>query len=281
MEFTAIDLNLVREKIPVLDPATHKGKQGHAVIIGGSYGKIGAVNLSAKAALRSGCGLVSAYVPDCGYIPLQSSLPEAMVITAGNEKSLTKIELSFIPNAIGIGPGMGQEQATQMAMHQFLTNNSIPLVIDADALNILSQSKSWLELLPANSILTPHPKELERLIGIYNDDNQRINAVMSMAKKYKLIIVMKGATTLITDGKSIFKNTSGNAALATAGSGDVLSGLITGLAAQSIPMVDAAIAGVFLHGLTADIAISDMSPRAFIASDIIKYLGKAMKSMER
>jgi hydroxyethylthiazole kinase-like uncharacterized protein yjeF len=259
---------------------THKGIQGHALIIGGSYGKIGAVCLSSKAALKSGCGLVTAFVPKCGYEILQIAIPEVMVLTDVKKKYISNINFDFQPNAIGIGPGIGQDEATQSAFLKFMKSNKTPLVIDADALNILSTNKSWFLLLKPGTILTPHPKELERLIGKWNSEEEKFEKAVSFSLQYHVIVVMKGAPTHIIDGETIYKNTSGNQALATAGSGDVLTGMITSLLAQSYEVVQAAILAVFLHGLTADIALPKTGFQSFIASDIIGHLGEAFLSLD-
>ncbi|WP_278035163.1 NAD(P)H-hydrate dehydratase [Flavobacterium nitratireducens] len=259
---------------------THKGIQGHALLIGGSYGKIGAVCLSSKAALKTGCGLVTAFVPRCGYEILQIAIPEVMVLTDKKKKCISNINFDFKPNAIGIGPGIGLEQQTQKAVCEFIRNNRIPLVIDADALNILSQNKSEWGHLQSKTILTPHPKELERLIGNWQSEDEKFEKTISFSKQYNVIVVMKGAPTHIVDGTTIYKNTTGNPALATAGSGDVLTGIITSLLAQSYKPIDAAKIGVYLHGLTADIAIPQTGIQSFIASDIIAYLGNAYLSLK-
>jgi hydroxyethylthiazole kinase-like uncharacterized protein yjeF len=260
-------------------PQTHKGTQGHALLIGGSYGKIGAVSLASKAALKTGCGLVTAFLPKCGYTILQTTIPEVMVITDVQENYLSKIDFSIKPQAIGIGPGIGQEPATQSALHDFLKSNSKPLVIDADAINILAKNPSWMHLLPSKTILTPHQKELERLIGTWENEAQKMQMVIDFSISHQVIVVLKGAPTQIVDGEIIYENTTGNAALATAGSGDVLTGMITSLLAQSYEPVDAAILGVYLHGKTADIALQKTGQQSFIASDIIKYIGKAYLSL--
>lgn len=260
---------------------THKGMQGHALLVGGSYGKMGSVCLSSKAALKSGCGLVTAFIPKCGYDIVQIAIPEVMVITNKDKKTIKKIDFQIKPDAIGIGMGLGHEVATQHALHQFLTNNKLPLVIDADALNILSLNKDWISLVPKNSILTPHPKELERLIGPWQNEEEKLEKTMQLSLKTDCIIVVKGAPTLIVDGISIYKNTTGNPALATAGSGDVLTGIITSLIAQKYSSLNAAILGVYLHGLAADIALPETGYQSFITSDIIGYLGKAFLSLEK
>ena len=276
-----IDQNEILKRYIPIDNSTHKGIQGHALLIGGSYGKIGAVCLSSKAALKTGCGLVTAFIPKCGYEIVQISIPEVMVLTDVQEKIISNITFEIVPQAIGIGPGIGQENATQNALHQFfLKTNKTPLVIDADALNILSQNKSWLSLLPPKTILTPHPKELERLIGKWDSEAEKFEKTMAFSKKYQLIIVMKGAPTHIIDGDAVYENTTGNAALATAGTGDVLTGMITSLLAQSYEPINAAMLGVYLHGLTADIALPETGYQSFIASDVIDNIGNAYISLE-
>ncbi|RTY86290.1 NAD(P)H-hydrate dehydratase [Flavobacterium sp. RSP15] len=276
-----IDQKEILKRFKQSDKHTHKGIQGHALIIGGSYGKIGAVSLSSKAALKTGCGLVTVFIPKCGYDILQISIPEVMVLTDNQEKSISNITFDITPQAIGIGPGLGQAVETQNALHQFLKTNKTPLVIDADALNILSQNNEWFSLVPPKTILTPHPKELERLIGKWHFEEEKMNKAISFSKQHEIIIVMKGAPTRIIDGETVYENTSGNAALATAGTGDVLTGMITSLLAQAYEPISAAILGVYLHGLTADIALSETSYQSFIASDVIANIGKAFLSLEK
>lgn len=279
-KFIPINKAAIQKCYKPVSKTAHKGTQGHALLIGGSYGKMGSITLSSKAALHSGCGLVTAFIPKCGYEILQIAIPEIMVLTDKNKKHLTKISFEIKPQAIGIGPGIGQEERTQKALHQFLKNNQAPLVIDADALNILAQNKEWLELLPEKAILTPHPKELERLIGKWFSEEDKFETAINFSKKYNVIIVMKGAPTHIIEAETIYENTTGNAALATAGSGDVLTGIITSLLAQSYDPIDAALLGVYLHGLTADIALPETGYESFIASDIIQNLGHAFLSLK-
>lgn len=276
-----IDQKEILKRFKQPDKHTHKGIQGHALIIGGSYGKIGAVSLSSKAGLKTGCGLVTVFIPKCGYDILQISIPEVMVLTDSQDERISNITFDITPQAIGIGPGLGQEIETQNALHQFLKTNKTPLVIDADALNILSQNKEWFSLVPPKTVITPHPKELERLIGKLDSEEEKRSKAISFSKQYQLIIVMKGAPTQIIDGETVYENTTGNAALATAGTGDVLTGMITSLLAQAYEPISAAILGVYLHGLTADIALSETSYQSFIASDVIANIGKAFLSLEK
>lgn len=269
---------------PILKPLSkyaHKGVFGHALIVGGSIGKIGSVCLASKAALRSGCGLITAYVPRCGVFPLQSNLPEAMVIADSGENFLSDINFDIAVDAVGIGVGMGKMPETQETFHRFLSQNDKPLVIDADGLNILSENKDWFKLLPSKTILTPHPKELSRLIGEWSEDYDKINKVIAFAKKYDVIVVVKGTNSLIVDSENVFVNSTGTPALATAGSGDVLTGIITSLLAQGYEPLQAAKLGVFLHGLTGNITANKTHTRSFIASDIIKNIGKAYFEIEK
>ena len=276
-----IDKSEILKRYKPIKANTHKGIQGHALLVGGSYGKIGAMTLSSKACLKTGCGLVTVFIPRCGYKILQTANPEVMVLTDISVKYITRIGFNFVPQAIGIGPGIGQDIETHTALHRFVKTNKIPLVIDADALNILSQNKQWLSFLPEKTIFTPHLKELERLIGSWDFEAEKIEKTIAFSKEYHLVIVMKGAPTKIIDGDTLYENTTGNAALATAGTGDVLTGMITSLLAQSYEPIDAAILGVYLHGLTADIALPETGYQAFIASDVIANIGKAYLSLEK
>ena len=279
MNSIAVSRQEILKRYHPINPKTHKGMQGHALIIGGSYGKIGAVTLSTKAALRTGCGLVTTYIPKCGYNALQTANPEIMVLTDFEEHCITDIEFSIIPQAIGIGPGMGLDFNTQKAFHSFLKINQIPLVIDADALNSLSHNAASLYLLRAKTILTPHVKELERLLGNWSSEAEKWQKAIEFSSKFNLILVVKGAPTYIVDGENMYENTTGNAALATAGSGDVLTGIITSLLAQSYDAIDAALIGVYLHGLCADLKDDTTSTQSFIASDIIENLGRSFLSL--
>lgn len=257
------------------DKFSHKGQFGHALIAGGSYGKIGAVTLASRGALSAGAGLVSAYVPECGYLPLQTSFPEAMVITDEDEEKITRLDFGIEPTVIGFGVGAGTDTKTISAFEAFLKSNKLPLVIDADGLNILSKKKTLLKLLPEFTVLTPHPKELERLIGTWKDDFEKLEKVKAFSKKHKVIVVIKGANTITAFNERFFVNTTGNPGLAIAGSGDVLMGIITGLIAQGYHPSTAAIFGVYLHGKSADIAVEDFGYQSLIASHVVDYLGEA------
>lgn len=253
----------------------HKGTYGHTLIVGGSYGKIGAVCLASRAALLVGSGLVTALVPKIGYTILQTALPEAMVLTDVHENRISNIHLDINPTVIGIGVGMGFADETVTALSNFLDRNKHPLVIDADGINMLSQHKELLDKLPEQTVLTPHPKELERLIGKWKDDFDKIGKAMAFSTKYNSIVVIKGAHTMVIYNKKGYVNTTGNPGMATAGSGDVLTGIISGLLAQGYDPLIAARFGVYIHGKAGDIAVKKMGYQALSASHITDNLGKA------
>ncbi|MGY5353831.1 NAD(P)H-hydrate dehydratase [Wenyingzhuangia sp. IMCC45467] len=258
------------------DPFSHKGTFGHVEIIGGSYGKIGAIVLATKASLRIGAGLVTAYTPNCGMQILQSTVPEAM--WTGNLPCEYFLEGNYISThkTVGIGPGLGIHPKTQTFLHLVIKATKTPMVIDADAINILAKNKEWLNMVPKNSIFTPHPKEFERLVGSFMNDAEKILKLKKFATDYNCIVVLKGANTSITcPNKHIYFNSTGNPGMATAGSGDVLTGIITGLLAQQYTPLQAAILGVYFHGLSGDLTIKEIGMPSLIASDIINYIGKA------
>jgi NAD(P)H-hydrate epimerase len=259
----------------------HKGNFGHALLIAGSYGKMGAAVLSAKACMRSGAGLLTCHIPKCGYDILQSTVPEAMVMTDLNVEFNTKVDNDLTKyDVIGIGPGIGTAPATKMMLQELLDSFKNPVVLDADALNIIASQKDLLQLISAGSILTPHPKEFERLFGETTNDFEKIELALKKAKELKCIIVLKGHHTLIAtaDGKGFF-NSTGNPGMATAGSGDVLTGILTGLLAQGYSAVESTVLGTYLHGLAGDIVAKTLSVESMVAGDIISSLGSAFSSL--
>lgn len=258
---------------------SHKGSFGHALLIGGSFGKIGATVLASKAALRTGSGLVTAYIPKCGYNIMQTAIPEVMVeVDAENEIEFFNFKTKS--TVIGIGMGLGTSDKTAKALGAFLKTNKTPLVLDADALNIISKNKEFLNYLPKDSILTPHPKEFERLVGKWKNDFEKLILLAEFSKKHKCIIVLKGANTIVVQGEQFYFNSTGSPALATAGTGDVLTGIITGLLAQSYSALDAAKVGVFIHGRAADLYSVKKAPSSLLASDILEYLGDVKNSID-
>jgi len=276
-----VDKSIIRSIYKPRNRFAHKGNFGHAMLIAGSYGKIGAAVLSAKACLRSGVGLLTCFIPKCGYEILQTAISEAMVMTDVNSSIITKIDDDFLKyDSIGIGPGLGTASETRAAVKELFSIYKKPIVIDADALNGLSIEKK-LPSLPPGSILTPHPKEFERLFGDCKNDFERIKRALENAKLLNCLIVLKGHHTFIAmpGGKGYF-NSTGNAGMATAGSGDVLTGMITGILTQDYSSEEAAILAVYLHGLAGDLAASEFSKEAMIAGDIIDNIGKAFNLLE-
>ena len=255
---------------------SHKGTYGHALLVGGSYGKMGSICLSGTSALRSGAGMLTFFVPSCGYEILQTALPEAMVLIDAEEKLLSHIDFDLEPAVIGFGVGVGTDEKTQKAFQQLLKKNKKPMVIDADGLNILAKNKDFLSLLPEGSILTPHPGELKRLIGEWRDDFEKLEKAQELVEKYKLIMVIKGAYTFTVTSEEIYINTSGNPGMATAGSGDVLTGVITSLVSQGYEPLFAAVLGVYLHGKAGDLAAEKLSYEGTIAGDIARNIGAAI-----
>jgi NAD(P)H-hydrate epimerase len=244
-------------------------------MIGGSHGKMGAITLSSKAALRAGAGLVTALVPHCGYQVIQTAIPEVMCRTSGDTEiaAITGWEKY---KAIGIGPGLDTKTITANAFAEFIEVCKQPLVIDADALNLLAKEPGLLATLPPGSILTPHPKEFSRLFGESADSMLQLELARAQAMRYNIYIVLKGHhTVVVTPDGDCWYNITGNAGMAKGGSGDVLTGIIAGLFAQGYDSRDAAILGVYLHGLAGDIAAANNSQEAMLASDIIESLGTA------
>ncbi|WP_452601303.1 NAD(P)H-hydrate dehydratase [Pontimicrobium sp. MEBiC06410] len=275
---TEADLIGKHEVLPIYKPRqkfSNKGTYGHSLIIGGSYGKIGAVTLASRATLAVGAGLVTAYIPKCGYTALQAAFPEAMVITDADEAKITSIDFDIEPTVIAFGVGVGTDAKTITAFEAFLKENKTPLVIDADGLNILSKKKALLKLLPKQTILTPHPKELERLVGTWKDDFDKLKKTKAFSKKHDVIVVIKGANTITVFHNKLYVNATGNPGLATAGTGDVLTGMITGLLSQGYNPLEATIFGVYLHGKSADLLIEDYGYQSLIASHIVGGISEA------
>lgn len=252
---------------------SHKGSYGHGLIIAGSKGKMGAAVLSARAAMRSGIGLLTVHIPKIGYDILQTSIPEAMCVTdAQTDFSSTLENDLLLYSAIGVGPGMGTNEGTRSILEQLFKAKS-HLVIDADAINVLAAHPELLKIIPAGSILTPHPKEFERLCGSSKNTFERLTLQVNFAKTHRCIVVLKDAITSIAmpDG-NVYFNTTGNPGMATAGSGDVLTGITTGLLAQGYSPEIAALTAVFFHGKAGDQAALLLGENQIIASDIIQHL---------
>ena len=261
---------------------SHKRNYGHTLIIAGSYGMFGAAALATGAALRSGTGLVTTHVAKTGVEILQISHPEAIVSVDEHDYYFSNICHPEAYNAIGIGPGLGRAPETANALKLLLQNYHKPILFDADAINILSENPTWLSFIPAGCIFTPHLKEFERMVGTATDDFDRNAKQRKFSTHYNAYVVLKGAHTAITcPNGSCYFNITGTPGMATAGSGDVLTGLITGLLAQGYHPKTAAIIGVYLHGVAGSLAAKKFGETAMIAGDIVRYIGDAFKTVRR
>ncbi|MFY0689403.1 MAG: NAD(P)H-hydrate dehydratase [Cyclobacteriaceae bacterium] len=270
--------------IPQRNKYDHKGSAGRLQLIAGSKGKIGAAVLTAKAALRAGTGLLYICSPKCGTDILQQSVIEAMVEEDSSEDFIEKMIPFENVNAIGIGPGLGTDLNTIDAFSELLSqlDPSVKLAIDADGINILAKQPELIDLLPPETILTPHPGEFQRLVGEWTDDFHKLELLKAFCKKYKLNLVLKGANSAVCDSSgTIYFNPSGNPGMATAGSGDVLLGIVAGMLAQGLDAVDALKLGVYLHGLAGDLGIKKFGEISLVAHDLIDYLHEAIKTTQK
>mgnify|MGYP001087295424 CR=1 FL=1 len=270
----------IADFLPSRKHFSHKGSFGHALLIAGGHGKNGAAVLSAGGCLRSGAGLVTAHVTGECYPVMQTALPEVMCSVDPSMSCFSQVPPLEKFTAAGIGPGLGSDPETRSAFRELLKQIRIPLVVDADALNMIAEDPSQLKTLPPNTILTPHPGEFRRLFGNTENSWQRLQLQRRVAQQYNIIILLKGAwsTTALPTGE-VFFNPTGNPGMATGGSGDVLTGIILGLLAQGVEPSRAAIAGAYLHGLAADIAVSASSMPSMIASDITRHMGAAFRQI--
>ena len=278
--YSILEEEQIRSLIKPRKRFAHKGSFGHGLLIAGSYGMAGASILSAKACLRSGIGLLTVHVPIYNHDLLQTTVPEAIVQTDIHERYYAEpVDLSKY-KALAIGPGLGQEEDTALAMMEQIQASNIPVVLDADAINILSSHRNWLSRLPKQSILTPHLGELERLTGKCMDTYERLTKVKELAAYLHSYIIVKGAWTIIVtpDGRC-FLNPTGNPGMATAGSGDVLTGILLALLAQGYSQEEACQLGVYVHGLAGDIAAETMSQMGMTSGDIIAALPQAWKKI--
>ncbi|AKD02664.1 bifunctional ADP-dependent NAD(P)H-hydrate dehydratase/NAD(P)H-hydrate epimerase [Pontibacter korlensis] len=257
---------------------SHKGLYGHALLLCGGYGKMGAAVLAARACLRSGVGLLTVQVPQAGYPILQTAVPEAMTLTDRNRKHLSELPQDIQKyDVIGTGPGIGTERVTKTAIGQLLATSSHPTVIDADAINLIAASdKLKAQLYKKKLIFTPHPKEFERLVGKVKNDYDRLQHLREFCMEYGCYVVLKGSHTAVgTPEGKVYFNTTGNSGMATGGTGDVLTGIITALVGQQYTLEEACLLGVYVHGLAADLAFPSLGDIAMTASDVIDHLPKA------
>lgn len=259
---------------------SHKGHFGHTLLLAGSTGKMGAAILASRACLRAGTGLLSARVPAGGNSILQTAVPEAMTLPDESDGCLSGIPDLGPYTAIAAGPGMGTSALAAAALKVLIQEAAVPVVFDADAINILAENKTWLGFLPQGSVFTPHPKEFERLAGKSGDDFERNQRQRDFSVRNQCHVILKGAHTAITTpGGHCYFNTTGNPGMATGGSGDVLTGMLAGLLAQGYPVTEACLLGVYLHGLAGDLALATESRESLVAGDIIQHIGKAFQQL--
>ncbi|WP_439185238.1 NAD(P)H-hydrate dehydratase [Carboxylicivirga taeanensis] len=282
-DYSYSDRNNVSKLLQSHSRFTHKGNMGHALLLAGSYGKMGAAVLASKGCLKTGAGLLTTHVPRLGYTIIQTAVPEAMVSIDRSDILLSEFPDLNAFDAIGIGPGIGLKPNTVAALRDLLTNlGNKPVVLDADALNILSQDESLWDLMPQHAILTPHPGEFDRLVGPSHTAYERLQKARRFAMDMQVVLVLKGAYTAVVDvdGHCYF-NSTGNYGMATAGSGDVLTGILLALLAQGYVPLNAARIGVYLHGLSGDLMLIESAEEAIIASDIINKIGAAFQQLRR
>lgn len=274
LKFRALDEKFIKEILPERNLNASKHDFGHALLLVGSEDKTGAAILATKACLRSGAGLTTVHIPHSCKLALNISCPETMLRLDSNGMYISQVPDVEYKTAIGLGPGIGINPETAKVVHHILEND-LPKVIDADGLNLLAENPIWFSHLDEKCILTPHAKEFDRLTKVHSTWQERFTSAKEFATTYGCVLVLKAPQTLIFSPKGeVFYNTTGNVALAKGGSGDVLTGIITAYLAQGIPALEAALCGVFNHGLAANLAVKEINPRALLASDLVEYLTK-------
>ncbi|MBR5101852.1 MAG: NAD(P)H-hydrate dehydratase [Muribaculaceae bacterium] len=279
-DFYLIEREDVADVLKPHKPFINKYDNGTVFLVSGSYGMMGAAILSSRGAMRAGAGLVTVHAPRCGYVPLQAAVPEVLFEADHNEILTTNIELHHKYSVVALGPGMGTSPETIEAVDMFLKNYRMPCILDADALNCIACRPMLIRSIPKGSILTPHTAEFDRLFGEHQCDEERLKKAIDVSKLYEITIVLKGHHTMTVrpDGK-VYINSSGNAGMATAGSGDVLTGVIAALIAQGYAIDWAVVLGVYLHGVAGDIAAEQQGTHGVIAGDIAENIGRAIKSV--
>ena len=281
-QYHVLEENDIRSRLLHRDDFAHKGNMGNALIVAGSYGMAGAAVLATRACLRSGVGKVTAITPKKNYDIMQIAVPEAVLQMDHEETAFTEAVDTDGFDALGIGPGLGRQETTAIAMIAQIRRAQCPIVADADALNILASHRAWMQQLPKGIIMTPHPKELDRLTGSpANADYERLHRTCELAKSLQAYIILKGhnSALCLPNGNVIF-NPTGNSGMATAGSGDVLTGIITALLARGYHQQNACMVGMYLHGLAGDLAAKELGKESLVASDIINYLPKAFQHLD-
>ncbi len=277
-DYFVIDENLIKDIYKTREDFSNKGAYGKSILVGGSYGKIGAILMSTLSALRTGSGLTFTNAPECGNFILQSQVPEAMFIGFG-EKYIEKIKIEE-KVVYGIGPGLGKERQTQKALFDFLENYDQPIILDADALNILAENEK-IDSIPKNSVITPHPLEFERLFGKTENSFERLELAREKAEELQIFIILKDHhTAVVTPDKKVYYNITGNSGMAKGGSGDILTGILTSLISQKYDIEKACIFGVWLHGKAGDLAAKEFSKEAMLPTDLINKIGEVFNYLQ-
>lgn len=281
-QYYVLEENDIRSRLLHREDFAHKGNMGNALIVAGSYGMSGAAVLATRACLRSGVGKVTAITPKKNYDIMQIAVPEAVLQMDHEETAFTEAVDTDGFDALGIGPGLGRQETTAIAMIAQIRRAQCPIVADADALNILASHRAWMQQLPKGIIMTPHPKELDRLTGSpANADYERLHRTCELAKSLQAYIILKGHNSaLCLPNGNVFFNPTGNSGMATAGSGDVLTGIITALLARGYHQQNACMVGMYLHGLAGDLAAKELGKESLVASDIIDHLPQAFQYLE-
>lgn len=281
-QYYVLEENDIRSRLLHREDFAHKGNMGNALIVAGSYGMAGAAVLATRACLRSGVGKVTAITPKKNYDIMQIAVPEAVLQMDHEETAFTEAVDTDGFDALGIGPGLGRQETTAIAMIAQIRRAQCPIVADADSLNILASHRAWMQQLPKGIIMTPHPKELDRLTGSpANADYERLHRTCELAKSLQAYIILKGHNSaLCLPNGNVFFNPTGNSGMATAGSGDVLTGIITALLARGYHQQNACMVGMYLHGLAGDLAAKELGRESLVASDIIDHLPQAFQYLE-
>ncbi len=277
-KYSMIEPGMLKEFYRPRSRFSHKGQFGHALLIAGHLGKMGAALIAARACMRSGVGLLSVFLPECGVIPLQTYLPEAMCLPAANRELIDGLPDMERFNAIGIGPGTGTADETARTLKLLLQQAACPLVLDADALNILAENPTWCGFLPSGSVLTPHPGEFDRLAGKCSSGYERLMKAREFAHRFQITLVLKGAfTAVISPAGEVYFNPTGNPGMASGGSGDALTGMILAWMAQNYNPLQSSLAAVFTHGLAADLAARGKAFEGLIVTDLVEMIPSAIR----
>ena len=279
-DYQLVDSDYVASVLPARPKFGHKGTFGKVQLVAGSKGKMGAALLCGEACLRLGAGLLTFHVPEVGLNVVQTVLKEAMATVDDRSDHISEIPMMEQVNVIGVGPGIGTHKNTVRALTRLLQATEKPMVIDADGLNAIAMTPGLLKHVPKGSVLTPHLGEFERLFGKQAHGVERIKKMQQIAVSNQLVLVLKGAhTAIVNETGKVYFNTTGNPGMATAGSGDVLTGIITGLIAQGLSGEQAAIAGVYLHGLAGDLAANKVGKLSLMASNLLSEIPQALNNV--